>query len=260
MDLLSLVSLGVFTFTYGVPMRLVAITAQRRYEYRTGQRLHWAWACVYGALWPVLMAVWIVAVLALPFEKRPASLVYEPSKADRAAVALDRRKEERSPAIQDWQARASHWFELGKQAEEENDQALKWAVAENLTFLLETKPDGAQVKGLTEPEKVSVSPETGQETIEMSDLDKPIEGWAAYSERQRALKARMQVQKRNVPNLYLKSVRLDESNSAAKPAIPCAAHVGGNAVGFCNACYCYHKPEQMTMKGLCNECAIEQGF
>jgi hypothetical protein len=222
------------------------VTARRRVEHRSGHELNRVLALLWALLWPVWLVMWIMT--AIVFQKAPASLLREPSKADRAAVEMDRRKEERSAAIQDWQARASHWHKLGQQAEAEDDQALKWAVAENLNFLLETKPEGAQVKGLTKPEKVSVDPETGQETVELIDSDKPIEGWASYSERLRAQKARV------------KPVRLDESSPAAKPASFRAAHVGGNAVGFCNICYCYRKPEQMAAKGMCNECAIEQGF
>jgi hypothetical protein len=237
----------IIGLTYGHYGCRFYVTARRRVEHRSGHELNRVLALLWALLWPVWLVMWIMT--AIVFQKAPASLLREPSKADRAAVEMDRRKEERSAAIQDWQARASYWHKLGQQAEAEDDQALKWAVAENLNFLLETKPEGAQVKGLTKPEKVSVDPET-------VDSDKPIEEWSSYSERQRALKARMKVPK----NLYVKPVRLDESSPAAQPASFRAAHVGGNAVGFCNVCYCYRKPGQMAAKGMCNECAIEQGF
>jgi hypothetical protein len=234
----------IIGLTYGHYGCRFYVTARRRVGHRSGHELNRVLALLWALLWPVWLVMWVMT--AIVFQQRPASLLREPSKADRAAVEMDRRKEERSAAIQDWQARASYWHKLGQQAEEEDDQAMKWLVASNLDFLLASKPEGTQVKGLTKPEKVSADPETGQEIVELNDLDKPIEGWASYSERQRALKARVQVQKRRAQSPYKNAPR--------------AAHVGGNAVGFCNICYCYRKPEQMAAKGMCNECAIEQGF
>lgn len=197
------------------------VTAQRRIEYRTGHELHWVLALLWGLLWPVWFLLWTVTAVVLPFEQRPASLLREPSKADRAAAALDRRKEERSLAIQDWQARASHWYALGQQAEREDDQALKWAVAENLTFLLETKPEGAQVKGLTETK----SRETKAEPYFRPKKD-----------------------------LFREAERVVQNAPVGAP--PKTAE----KVDFCNICARYGLRENLTMEGVCNECAEQQGI
>jgi hypothetical protein len=236
----------VIGFVYGHYGYRFYSTARRRVEFRSGHELNRLLAVLWALLWPVWAVMWIAT--AIVFQQRPASLLREPSKADRAAAERDRRAEERSAAIQDWQARASHWYALGQKAEAEEDQALKWTVAANLDFLLATKPDGAQVKGLTKPEKVSVDDETGEQTIEVdwSEVAKSIEKKAA---------AHFGIPSAQLAKRQDREISVDEMFAG-----PRAMHVGGHAVEFCSVCYCYRESEQMTMKGMCNECAVEQGF
>lgn len=218
---------------------LFFITARRRIEYRTGHELHPALALLWAVLWPVWMIAWSVASFILPAEQRPVSLLHEPSKADRAAAEMDRRRAERKLAVADWERRAEHWYDLGEKAEAEGNQALKWAVADNLTFLLDTHPEGP-VKDLAAPKEPQVSPETGDET-DWKAVRKSIEKKAVAHfgiPPAKLAENAVKVQKRNVPNIYAET----------------------NSVEFCNVCARYHEHDDMTMKGMCNECSVEQGM
>ena len=224
-------------------------TAARRYAHRAHRPINRVWLIIWSALWPIWMTMWFMFRIATG--QPIPSLLREPSKAERRKAELARLKEERSLAIKDWQRRASYWYELGQKAEAEDDQALKWAVAENLNFLLETKPEGAQVSGLT-------APETSRETVD----ETPATDWEKVSESIRS-------ERKAVGNvLGLPPARLAEiekaqrdvtSPSYSPPTLPPTAHASG-AVSFCNTCARYRKSDQMTMKGVCNECAVEQGL
>jgi hypothetical protein len=233
--------------SYVVMMNLYALAASRRCAHRTGRRLSTSAALLLAVFWPLWMVLWVlgcfIARTPLP------SPFWEPSAADRAAAAMDRRKEERSLAIQGWQARASFWFDLGQKAEAEDDQALKWLVADNLNFLLETKPEGAKVKGLTAPE---TSSKTGDETPR-DEFQKALQATAeqvreCYSVPPNQLKgSQLRIKKRNVPSLYddvARIVQPDESST----------------VGFCNICSRYRTRDRLMMEGVCDECSEEQGL
>lgn len=218
---------------YGAIAGRVGITAQRRLAFRTGHHLHWSLAVVYGWLWPLWLVVWVSAAVVLPFEKRPASLFHEPSAADRAAREMDRRKEERSLAIQDWQHRAAFWYAEGQRAEAEDDQALKWLVAEQLNFLLETKPDGAKVKGLTKVEERSKKEQAAEEVL-----------------------------KHPIPSVH----NVIDWESIERKAVAFFGTPGhqmvkeNDAVGFCNICTRYRKHESLAMEGVCRECSHDLGM
>lgn len=233
MDPLDLIMLGTCALTYTLFMRLVAITAQRRYKYRTGQHLHWGWACVWGTLWPVLMVVWVIAALVLPFEKRPASLVYEPSEATRAAWRLDQRRIEQEAAIEDWENRAAFWFAEGERAEAEDNQALKWLVAEQLGFLIDTQPNGAQApkKKAKEAAKPYFAPAPDLRRQAAQVLSEPV-SWPA-------LRSKFDEKVRKAPTHY-------ERRSGS--------------VGFCNLCHKYRDHQFLAMEGICRECSDEQGL
>jgi hypothetical protein len=217
-------------------------TASRRYAHRAQRPINKLWLIIWSALWPIWMTMWLMVSIAAG--QRLPSLLREPSKAERRKADLARLKEERSRAIKDWQRRASYWYELGQQAEAEDDQALKWAVAENLNFLLETKPEGAKVSGLT-------APEPSRETVD----ETPATDW----EKVRESIDRKAVNVLGIPPARLaeikktqRALRLDVTSPSYSP--PTAPASG--AVSFCNTC----KSDQMTMRGVCNECAIEQGL
>lgn len=221
-------------------------TVSRRADAHRAQRpINKLWLIIWSLLWPIWMTMWLMVSIAAG--QRLPSLLREPSKAERREADLARLKEEHSLAIKDWQHRASYWYELGQQAEAEDDQALKWAVAENLNFLLETKPEGAKVSGLTAPETSSDNAETGEtdwekvrESIDrkaVNVLGIPPARLAEIKKTQRAL-------------------RLDVTSPSYSP--PTAPASG--AVSLCNDCARYRKSDQMTMRGVCNECAIEQGL
>jgi hypothetical protein len=246
-DPLTFITLGICSLTYSLFMRLVAITAQRRYEYRTGQYLHWGWACVWGALWPVLMVVWIIAALVLPFEQRPASLLYEPSKATRAAWRIDQRRKEQIQATKDWEERATFWYAEGQRAEAEDSQTLKWLVAQQLEFLLDTRPGGAETpeeKAKRQDEMRALDQAKAREEIKKTS-SKPISEWPSHGERMRT--AQRAHQKRTVPSLYT-------------AVTPKAANIGTTAVGFCNICHRYRDHQLLTLKGVCRECSEQQGL
>lgn len=215
---------------------LFFVTARRRIEYRTGHELHPALALLWAVLWPVWMIAWSVASFILPAEQRPVSLLHEPSKADRAAAELDRRRAERQLAVADWERRAEHWYDLGEKAEAEGNQALKWAVADNLTFLLDTHPEGpvkVDKKTLREPaEKTKTEPPYFQPKKDLARDAARVAREAKLAEH------RAKVQKRSVPNIYAET----------------------NSVEFCNVCARYREYDDMTMKGMCNECSAEQGI
>lgn len=210
--------------TYGYLSCRFFITARRRFAYRSGHDLPLALALIWGALWPVWAVLWVAAAVVLPFERRPASLIREPSKADRAARAMDQRKEQRTLAIQDWQHRASYWFELGKQAEAEDDQLMKWLVAHQLGFLLETQPEGAKVKGLTTSKEEA--DDSGQYFEPKEDL------------REEAARVVSGKKIHSTP----------------------PRQEGTNWVGFCNVCARYRKRDDLMMEGVCRECSEQQGL
>jgi hypothetical protein len=160
---------------------LCARTASHRFALRTGSPLNKVLALLWGICWPILFVLWGMTGNGL-------LLLKEPSKAER---------QERSLAIQDWQRRASYWYKLGQQAEAEDDQALKWAVAENLNFLLETKPEGAKVSGLT-------APETSRETAD----EIPATDWEKVSESIRS--------KHKALNLSIPPAKLAETKKTQK--------------------------------------------
>jgi hypothetical protein len=225
-------------------------TASRRYAHRAQRPINRVWLIIWSLLWPIWMTMWLMVSIAAG--KPLPSLLREPSKAERRKAELARLKEERSLAIQDWQRRASHWYELGQKAEAENDQALKWAVAENLNFLLETKPEGAKVAGLTAPETSSDNAETGEtdwekvrESIDRKavNLGIPPAKLAEIKKTQRAL-------------------GLDVTSPSYSPPTlrPTTARVSDDAVSFCNVCSSYRTRSQLLMEGVCRECSAEQGF
>jgi hypothetical protein len=218
---------------------LCARTASRRFALRTGSPLNKVLALLWGICWPILFVLWGTTDNSL-------LLLKEPSKAER---------QERSLAIQDWQHRASYWYELGQKAEAENDQALKWAVAENLNFLLETKPEGAKVSGLTAPE---TSRETADE-IPATDWEKVSE--SIWSKRE-ALNLSIPPAKLAETKKTQKALHLDVTSPSYSPSTlrPTTARASDGAVSFCNVCSSYRTRSQLLMEGVCRECSAEQGF
>lgn len=223
------------------------LTARRRYAYRSGHDLHWTLAFIWGVLWPVWTVLWITSAIAL--QKRPASLLREPSAADRAALALDQRRKKQELAAKDWEERAAFWYAEGQRAEAEDDQALRWLVAEQLGFLLDTRPAGTETpeeKAKRQDEMRALDLAKAREEIKKTS-SKPISEWPSHSERMRTAQ-RAHQKKRSVPSLY------------TAVTFPKAASIGGNDVGFCNICTRYRKRESLAMEGVCRECSDDLGM
>ena len=221
---------------------LFFVTARRRVEYRTGHELHPALALLWALTWPVWMIIWSVAVFILPAKQRPVSLLHEPSKADRAAAGMDRRRAERKLAVADWERRAEHWYDLGEKAEAEGNQALKWLVADNLTFLLDAHPEGpvkVDEKALKTTKGVALDPSTEAAPVgSVNPKTTPSVDWqevqASITRKAKAIHG-------------LPSHRLSEGDDRS-------------SVGFCNICARYDSRDRLIMEGVCVECAQQQGI
>lgn len=236
-----------FGFAYSHYGYRFFVTARRRVAYRSGHDLHWILAFLWAVLWPVWTILWITS--AFVFQQRPASLLREPSAADRAARRLAQRREQQIQAAKDWEERAAFWYAEGQRAEAEDSQALKWLVAQQLEFLLDTRPGGAETpeeKAKRQDEMRALDQAKAREEIKKTS-SKPISEWPSHSERMRTAQ-RAHPKKRTVPSLY------------TAVTFPKAANIGGNDVGFCNICTRYRKRESLAMEGVCRECSDDLGM
>lgn len=175
--------------------------------------------------WPLTVTLWVMTSLAVR-RRLPRPFTQE---VKRARLALEKKADE---TRRDWESRAAFWYAEGQRAEAEDNQALKWAVAEQLSFLLDTRPGGAQT-----PEERDESRATT--VAKVKSQERPTR---------------------------VRAVRLDESSPATpiawapkKRQVPSIYTPSGD-VGFCNVCARYRDRSDLMMEGVCRECSEQQGL
>lgn len=215
-----------------------------------------------ASTWPIPVALWLLTC-AVTHERRPSpfSLLHE-----RTRLAV---KDAEIETARDWERRARHWYAEAERAELEDDQALKWRVAENLAFLLDTQPSGAE----TPQEKAERI--AGMKKINKRTTTDQIIGSAHKAKLRRATSERA----------FVKPVHLDKSNPAETaytttsvsmsspeiaseikrlglvlPGLVLPAAQKDHWVSLCNICARYRERDQLLMEGVCRECAVDLGL
>lgn len=182
-------------------------------------------------LWPISITLWAASCVVLrrrlpaPFirDVRPNGLTTEKT---------------RDEMRRDWESRLAFWYAEGQRAEAENDQALKWMVADNLSFLLDTKPESpvkvSEKKQAPHPyvKPVRLDASTPGARL-MSPISTPMSIWAPHGERWRQLNAEIERKGK--------------------------ALLAGD-VGFCNICARDRERGNLMMEGVCRECSEQQGL
>lgn len=206
-----------------------------------------------AAAWPLSVLGWISACL---LARRLLSSPFEfGTKLSRLAAEKVENETRR-----DWEERVDFWLGEGQRAEKEDDQALRWLVADNLSFLLTTRPAGAQTweeraKTETTRRKLRVA-----KAKAAAELDRVYPGTAAPER-----------------STYIKPVRLDPPSPVDTTARICRdvtsvnwadlraqfdekvrkAPVGAPPKAqwtFCKIC------SRKAMEGICDVCADDQGL
>jgi hypothetical protein len=258
-DLASILNFLVFLTigaSYGTIGGQHAGVVDERLEARTNQHLGIFAFILISILWPVSVVLWAASCL-MTRQALPGPFTHDVRRArlDAEMAEVEMRR--------DWESRAAFWYAEGQRAEKEDNQALKWLVAEQLAFLLDTRPDGVQ----TPEEKAK------------KDADREALEKAKHRERgKQALAEIGRTKKRQVPSLYtdVRMHREGESPTVDWPALrkkfdakvrqapthhtPSIDKRHSGSVSFCNICHRYRSHESLALKGVCRECSEEQGL
>jgi hypothetical protein len=150
----------------------------------------------------------------------------------------------------DWEERAQFWYDEGKNAELEKDQARKWIAADNLAFLLDTMPEDATAPG--EPEWVETAPKAVEAEPAKQFFCKYCGQYKYFGDFATPTKCYTCRDKESKEIRRVRETHIQGTNS---PKLTLADYLEpSTGMKFCNICATYKDWDHFVREGLCSQC------